>query len=137
MQEPYQAALDGMIDTELRQFVMDESLHTDIKSGLSEPEVNDSKVLIAPVSSGSAVIADEQKMREIVGQQRKMAALEMEMYSMYEAAKQSLYKPLFFGAKAVADLGDENKGDTYHASAAILSARFVARFIEWKLTQPS
>lgn len=34
-----------------------------------------------------------------------MAGLEMEMYSLYESAAQSLCKPLYFGAKSVVDMG--------------------------------
>lgn len=52
-------------------------------------------------------------MKEIGGQHRKWAALEMEMYSLYEAATQSICAPLYFGAKAVVDVGDSSKETPY------------------------
>jgi hypothetical protein len=106
-----------------------------LKSGIYDSELKSSKILIGPVSSGSAVVADEAKMAEIGVQHRKWAALEMEMYSLYEAASQSLCAPLFFGAKSVVDLGDANKGDSLHASASILSARLVTEFLRKKLPE--
>jgi hypothetical protein len=64
-------------------------------------------------------------MKDIGMQHRKWAGLEMEMYALYEAAAQSLCRPIFFGAKSVVDMGNSAKGDALHNSACILSARFV------------
>ena len=55
------------------------------------------------------------------------------MYSLYEAAAQSLVEPLFFGAKSVVDMGDAAKGDALHATACTLSARFVVEVLERKI----
>lgn len=133
VQEPYQAPIDNTLETELDLFILESCLHEELKKNLYCSELTNSKIILAPISSGSAVIANEEKMKEIVGQQRKMAALEMEMYALYEAARQSLTKPLYFGIKAVVDLGDENKGDIYHTTGSVLSARFVVKYLEKKL----
>lgn len=54
----------------------------------------------------------------------------MEMYSVFRASAQSYdSSAVFFGAKTVVDLADENKSDKYHQYGCILSARFVARSI--------
>ena len=53
----------------------------------------------------------------------------MESYALYEAARQSLERPLFFSAKAVVDNGNSSKGDEYHRVAAILSAKTVYEII--------
>jgi len=132
-QEAYQSVIDSDVKVELEQLLEDPELIKYLKSGLYDGELKSSKVLVAPISSGSAVIADEAKLNEIGIQHRKMAALEMEMYSMYEAARQSLCKPIFFGVKGVVDLGDASKGDNYHHVASILSARFVVSYLERKL----
>lgn len=133
IQEPYQVTIDSDLETELDQFVLEDDLEEDLKKNLYATELSKSKIMLAPISSGSAVIADNERMQEIVGQQRKMAALEMEMYALYEAARQSLIKPLYFGVKSVVDLGDQYKGDNVHTEGATLSARFVVRFLEKKL----
>lgn len=133
IQEPYQISLNSVLKTELEQFSEQSSLLDKIKAGLYESELKSSSIRVAPVSSGSAVIADENRMKEIGGQHRKWAALEMEMYSLYEAASQSVFAPLYFGAKAVVDIGDSSKGDTLHTSACIISARFVVEVLKRKL----
>ena len=136
-QEPYQVTLQHDFSIDLCQSTEDVKLMDYIRSGLYYKELKDFKVTVAPISSGSAVIADENIMREIGNQQRKMAALEMEMYSLYEAAIQSLCKPLYFGAKSVVDLGDTIKNDDYHEPACILSARYVESMLYKKLNELS
>lgn len=132
-QEPYQIGLRTSIKTELEQLAEQPDFLSSLKVGLYDTELKTSKIHVAPVSSGSAVVADAARMMEIGEQHRKWAALEMEMYSMYEAASQSLYEPLFFGAKAVVDMGDAAKGDSLHATACSLSARFVVEVLQRKL----
>jgi nucleoside phosphorylase len=135
IQEPYQISLNSVLKTEIEQFSEQPSLLEKIKLGLYDTELRNSTVRVAPISSGSAVIADESRMREIGGQHRKWAALEMEMYSLYEAASQSVFAPLYFGAKSVVDVGDSSKGDALHASACVMSARFVVEFLKKKLPE--
>jgi nucleoside phosphorylase len=133
IQEPYQISLNSVLKTELEQFSEQSTLLEKIKVGLYDTELKNSTIRVAPISSGSAVIADEKRMKEIGGQHRKWAALEMEMYSLYEAASQSVFAPLYFGAKAVVDVGDASKGDTLHTSACVMSARFVVEVLKKKL----
>ena len=133
IQEPYQISLNSILKTELEQLSEQNTLLEKIKVGLYDTELKNSKIRVAPISSGSAVIADENRMKEIGGQHRKWAALEMEMYSLYEAASQSVFAPLYFGAKAVVDIGDSSKGDTLHTSACVISARFVVEVLKKKL----
>lgn len=129
-QEPYQTSLSRELEVDLEQLSESQDVLEKIRHNLYVSELSDMKILLAPISSGSAVIADEIIMDSIGIQHRKMAALEMEMYSLYEAAAQSLCQPLYFGAKAVVDLGDANKGDHYHKPACIISARYVALMIK-------
>lgn len=133
-QEPYQSEVEPILLAELSQFSEDPQVLKNIKRELFASELKISTIKLAPISSGSAVIASEEKMLEIGLQHRKMTALEMEMYSMYEAANQSLCKPLCFGVKAVVDLGDAAKSDDLHEPACILSARFVSDFLKKKLS---
>lgn len=132
-QEPYQAPLNRPLRVELEQFSQKAGFLAMLKGGLYETELKDSGVKFGPISSGSAVVADAEKMTEIGMQHRKWTALEMEMYAMYEAASHSVVNPLCFGAKAVVDMGDAAKGDTLHNAACTLSARFVVEFLQSKL----
>lgn len=131
--EPYQAAINNDIKTEISQYISISDNLLKIKEQLFETELKYSSIYLAPISSGSAVIANAEKMLEIGSQHRKMAGLEMEMYALYEAAQQSQCKPSFFGAKAVVDLGNSSKGDDLQDTASIISARFVVNFLATKL----
>ncbi|MCV0437436.1 MAG: hypothetical protein K5880_02305 [Hydrogenophaga sp.] len=134
-QEPYQVPMKSLFKTELEQLAEQPAFVTGLKQGLFDTELKESGVHVAPISSGSVVIADSARMTEIGEQHRKWAALEMEMYSLYEAASQSVVEPLFFGAKAVVDMGDQGKADALHATACTLSARFVVEVLKRKLPQ--
>jgi nucleoside phosphorylase len=128
-QEPYQAPVSNDLKVPLEQICENVEFLESLKSGLYNSELEESRLRLGPISSGSAVIADISKMNDISVQHRKWAALEMEMYAFYEAAAQSLSRPIFFGAKSVVDMGDSAKGDSLHNSACILSARFVIEIL--------
>jgi len=83
----------------------------------------------AVTSSGSAVIAEEGKTAILTTGQRKLAGFEMEVYSVYEAARHALHKPAFFAAKCVVDDGGVNKGDRFHRIGCLISAKFVVKAI--------
>ena len=134
-QEPYQVPIESLVKTEIEQLIDNNDIINEIKKGLFQTELKESEIILGPISSGSAVIASAEKMAKIGMQHRKMAGLEMEMYSLYEAANQSLSKPLFFGAKAVVDLGDSSKADSLHSTASTISARFVVTYLDFKLAQ--
>ncbi|GAB3405335.1 hypothetical protein NX774_04530 [Massilia agilis] len=83
----------------------------------------------AVTSSGSAVIAEEGKTAILATGQRKLAGFEMEIYSVYEAARHALHKPAFFAAKCVVDDGGVNKGDRFHRIGCLISAKFIVKAI--------
>lgn len=134
-QEPYQVSLARNLLVDLNQSSENKSVLEEVRSGLFATELGEMKVKVAPISSGSAVIADQKMMEKIGVQQRKMAGLEMEMYSLYEAAAQSLCAPLFFGAKAVVDMGDSSKGDSLHEIGCTISARYVSLILRQQLAK--
>lgn len=132
-QEPYQIPLPSDLRVDLSQSSEDQDIKNYLRNNLYHQELKNFEIILAPISSGSSVIADHNMMDSIANQQRKMAALEMEMYSLYEAASQSLCRPLFFGAKSVVDLGDAVKNDDFHESACVISARYVEIILAKKL----
>lgn len=134
-QEPYQVELERDLKIDLEQASESKNLLNEVRRDLYLNELQNLKIIVAPISSGSAVIADEEMMNQISLQHRKMAGLEMEMYSLYESAAQSLCKPLYFGAKSVVDMGGASKGDEYHEAACIVSARFVTLMLKQKLNE--
>lgn len=84
----------------------------------------------AITSSGSAVLAEEGKTSSLVVGQRKLKGFDMEIYSVYEAARHARKRTAFFAAKAVVDDGGVNKGDSFHRIGCLLSAKFVVAAIQ-------
>lgn len=130
LQEPYQVPISSEIRVNIEQMIEEKGFLDSIKIGLYNTELQHSTLHLGPISSGSAVIADQSKMLEIGLQHRKWAGLEMEMYAFYEAAAQSQCRPVYFGAKSVVDMGSSAKGDALHASACVLSARFATKVLQ-------
>jgi nucleoside phosphorylase len=82
-----------------------------------------------PTSSGSVVMAEDGKTSSLTSGQRKLAGFDMEIYSVYEAARLAANKPAFFAAKTVVDDGGKNKGDKFHRIGCLLSAKFIVKAI--------
>lgn len=136
--EHYDVQLDVDVHNKLVELCADESLMRSLVDGLdpSVKEVPKGKDRVevrvrsdAATSSGSAVIAQEGKTATLAAGQRKLAGFDMEVYSIYEAARHAKSRPAFFAAKSVVDDGGKNKGDQFHRIGCLLSARFVARAI--------
>ena len=130
-QEVYSIPIDHQLRVALETTISDKNFVKRVKEGitLSQSEYPESaenfdfKVFLAPTSSGSAVVADSAKTKQIGGQQRKLSAFEMESFAIYESARLSPSKPFFFSAKAVVDDGASNKGDHFHRVACLISAK--------------
>lgn len=89
------------------------------------------RLKVGPMVSGSAVLADREMMAEIKRQHRKLLGVEMEVYGVYAASKDSpLPKPITFAMKSVSDLGDPAKADTFQPYAAAMSALALKTFME-------
>lgn len=128
--EHYDVSLETNIKTTISQFFAEDKLGHKYKKDLPQTELNSQQITIAPFTSGSSVIASDEKLADIGIQHRKVAGLDMEMYGVYQACELSSSKPLFFGAKTVVDLANSNKGDEYHEAGSVLSARFVSDAIK-------
>lgn len=111
-----------------------EILEADLNPGKSEVPNGSERVSCkiitdAITSSGSAVIAEAGKTATLSVGQRKLSGFDMEVYSVYEAARHARTRTAFFAAKAVVDDGGENKGDSFHRIGCLLSAKFVVAAI--------
>jgi nucleoside phosphorylase len=96
-----------------------------------EKPQNVPNILIGPVASGSAVLADESTAEAIKGQHRKLLGVDMELFGVYCAARDSSApRPITFGIKGVCDFADHHKNDKYQAFAARMSARTIGTFAE-------
>jgi nucleoside phosphorylase len=136
--EHYDVQLDVDVHSKLIELCSDADLKKSLVEGLEHgvSEVPKGKERIscnirsdAATSSGSAVIAEDGKTSTLAFGQRKLAGFDMEVYSIYEAARHAVNKPTYFAAKAVVDDGGQNKGDDFHRIGCLLSARFIVKAI--------
>jgi nucleoside phosphorylase len=136
--EHYDVQIDVDVHGKLVEICSEENLEVSLVNGLN-PEVDEFPVgqkritcrihSEAATSSGSAVIAEDGKTTALAVGQRKLIGFDMEVYSLYEAARHAANKPVFFAAKAVVDDGGSNKGDHFHRIGCLLSARFITKAI--------
>lgn len=85
---------------------------------------------IAPMVSGSSVIADQLMHRRLREQHRKVAAVDMEAYGVYYAANYANPKCSVLCVKGVADLADSAKSDDIQRVCSASSARFAMEVIK-------
>lgn len=123
--EHFDAPIKPESKTVLSQLVEPDLALRSLKAGLLDDPIVDEEVTMDPMATGSAVISDSARIEAIGEQHRKMVALDMEMYGVFQASRLSAAAPIFVGAKTVVDLADEAKDDRYHDYGCVLSARFI------------
>ncbi|WP_367155650.1 hypothetical protein [Methylomonas sp. HYX-M1] len=83
------------------------------------------KLIVAPMVSGSSVVASTDLQNVFRGQHRKMAAVDMECYGMYYTASMTTApSPKTICIKSVSDLADRTKSDDLQKYCSYLSASF-------------
>ena len=136
--EHYDVQLEVAVQNKLVEVISNNELLAYLVRGLDagKTEVPEGKERVScniktgvPTSSGSAVIAEDGKTATLAVGQRKLAGFDMEVYSVFEAARHATTRTAFFAAKAVVDDGGRNKGDSFHRIACLLSAKFVVAAI--------
>lgn len=83
------------------------------------------KIVIGPMATGAAVIANPEMIKCIMeNQTRDVVAVEMEAYGMYYAANWAVQpKPKFVAIKSICDYADEKKNDDFHEFASYSSVK--------------
>jgi nucleoside phosphorylase len=128
--EPYAIGADASVSARIEQLALDHAALAGIGAEWHSPVVAP-KLVRAPMATGSSVLADSSITKLISAQQRKVAAIEMEMYALYAAAEYSCCpKPLVLGIKSVCDFADNEKHDGHQAYAAYTSAAIMRLFLE-------
>jgi nucleoside phosphorylase len=88
VQVPLRPATRLMIDQAIARDSFAHYLEAGIKTGQTRP-MRQFKPILAPFATGSAVIADTQRLVHIEKQHRKLTALDMETFGFYFAAQES------------------------------------------------
>lgn len=118
--------MDSSLLSKVRQLQQDQDFLDHIAEGFNGkvPETK-FKIVIGPVATGAAVIANPDKVKDIINNQaRNVVGVEMEIFGVYYAANWSvLPKPKFMAVKSVCDFADQKKDDDFHEYACYTSVK--------------
>lgn len=121
-----QIHIDASIANKVRRLQLDNDFKKEVKQSFDKrvPE-NDFEVIMGPIASGASVIANPEKVQDIIDNQiRDLVAIEMEVYGVYYAAKWAISpKPKFIAIKSICDYADTNKNDDFHDYASYTSVK--------------
>ena len=128
--EPYQIPLSEKLRTVIWAILEEDGILQSLEEGWRHDRPSKvSDPLVAPFTSGSAVIANAEHLENVSQFHRKVAGLDMEAYAVYRAAHLSGTSPNVFCAKVVVDLADQDKDDSLHRYGSHISARFVTNVV--------
>jgi nucleoside phosphorylase len=128
---PHQLAAPSIVRTHLQQIASDNAALAAVSSGYGSDAPGLTRVIMGPVASGSAVLADGQVVSEIKAQHRELIGIEMETYGVYAAAYgASQPQPRPFSLKGVCDFADPDKEDDHQRYAAYASANVLRLLME-------
>ena len=131
-QAPNQLPLDNTIREALRSLSRDSLSLASIRiQWPGTKPAHELRMIIGPLASTSAVIADGVTMGAIANQHREVIGLEMEAYGVFAAAETACRpRPIAFAMKSVVDFGDPDKGDAVREYAAYTSAETLKTLVE-------
>lgn len=130
--EPYQVPTDHSVLTTLKSLIDSDEMIEELESGFKGRERPKSPIKpeIGIFTSGSAVIADSQYLKQIELIHRKVNALDMEVFALHRAAELAPHKPPCICAKTVVDLCGKAKNDQLHQYGSYISAQFLIKAIK-------
>ena len=128
---PHQLDTPEFARTRAQQLANESTIWHSIRKAWPSPPAHELRLLIGPVASGSAVLADGQVVTEIRAQERTLLGIEMECYGLFAAASLApIPRPTPLAFKSVCDFADPDKDDDMQAYAAYTSANAVHAFFE-------
>ena len=130
-QEPHQIAIDAKIVARVDELLKQKDvLRLPWSEWPNHPKVPFT-VHRSPMGCGSAVLANEDVVKWVLGQNRKIRAIEMESYGFLHAVSMAAEpRPLALVAKSVCDFADKLKGDDHQTYASYTSAQTIRLFLE-------
>ena len=129
IQVPLRPTTRSVIDQAIAREGFVRYLEAGIQPGQARPTRQFCPIL-APLATGSAVIADARRLAHIEKQHRKLAALDMETFGLYFVAYEAVSAVQhFFSAKCVVDFADAEKSDDLHSYGCVVSARAAEQLI--------
>jgi len=127
---PHHISIDPFLRSKLQQFSRDSAALERIRGYWRPKRPQALSLHVAPMASGSAVIADKELLTQVRTQNRKMMGIDMEAYGIFASA---LYSPTptpkAFILKSVSDFANCEKDDSSQDYAAFTSAQALDIFL--------
>lgn len=128
---PHQLCTPTVVRAHVEQIRGDKAALRSVVDNFVDPPSESLRVVIGPLASGSAVLADGEVINDIKAQHRELVGVEMEAYGMYAAAYgASSPQPRCFALKSVCDYADTEKKDVHQRYAAYTSANVLRILME-------
>lgn len=128
---PEPIGLASFIRARFEQMRLRNDLWAKIRGDWPDPPDTELRLKVAPMASGSSVVADTEVVNRIKDQNRNLTAIEMEAFGVAAAASMATHpRPTIFVCKAVCDFADEGKNDKWRSYAAYCSAQAISLFFE-------
>lgn len=128
--EPHQISADPDIRSLARQAMTAEIVKEIYVGFPTKPPTGLPSFKVGPVATGSAVLADGEKVNELLMQNRKLLGIEMEIYGMYAASQKASLRPKIFAIKSVCDFASPEKTDDIQRFSSYLSANSIKIIME-------
>jgi nucleoside phosphorylase len=128
---PHQLPAKEFLRARAQQLAADSGLWSKVRDEWPNPPTSHLRLLLGPMASGSAVLADGQVVNEIRAQERNLLGVEMECYGLFAAAASAPHpRPTPLAFKSVCDFADPDKKDDIQAYASYTSASALRYFFE-------
>lgn len=134
--DPHHLPVDEFLRARAQQLRSERVMWNDLRLAWPTPPGQELRLLVGPIASGSAVLADGQIANEIRTQQRTLLGVEMEAYGLFAAASTAGQpKPMVLVMKSVCDFADPDKHDAMQAYASYTSAQAFRIFVERNIVE--
>lgn len=128
---PHQLVLDEQSKNQLLLLKRDNVFWNSLAPDAVRAKLGIPKLIIGPMATGAAVLADSRVTDRIkISQHKNVVGLDMETYGVFAAATACDPTVKVLSMKAVCDKGDLKKDNAYQEYAAKVSAAAVLQFIE-------
>jgi len=128
---PHQIMASTEVRSKMELLKADKNIISELNNDFKGNKADNPKLLLGPVATGAAVVADATYVDVIVSQNRKVLGIEMEIYGLYSAVENtSGEKPKVFALKSVCDFADVDKDDDYQTYCSYMSANVLRVFVE-------
>jgi nucleoside phosphorylase/CheY-like chemotaxis protein len=128
---PEPVPLASFVRARIDQMRGDRGFLSKLREGFPRTPDADPKLKPGPIASGSSVLADDQVVLKVVGQNRNLVGVEMEAYGVASACRSATHpRPTPIICKSVCDFADELKNSEWQEYAAYCSAQVIREFFE-------